>query len=234
MVDVILLEDEPVLRQELGEFLQEQGYAPVCLASLEEFEQRFEPARHRLAIIDIGLPDGCGLELIRRLRAAGEPVGIVVFSARSSSADRILGLGLGADHYLGKHTDLDMLAATLAALVRRLDLRPAADAGAAAPPNWVLDLGPRVLRIPDAPTVPLSQQDAVVLRCLMARPGENVSRRQIVEALGAEYLDYDQRRLDTQMLRLRRRIGSLGGRTLPVKTVRNGGYCFYAPAEILG
>ncbi|MEI2417380.1 response regulator transcription factor [Orrella sp. JC864] len=230
MLDVILLEDEPVLRQELGEFLEELGYAPVCLSSLEEFERRFEPGRHRLAIIDIGLPDGCGLELIRRLRTAGEPVGIIVFSARGTSADKVLGLELGADHYLGKNADLDVLAATLAALVRSLALVPAAPAEESS--CWVLDMGPRVLHIPGAPTVPLSQQDALVLRCLMARPGQNVTRRQVVEALGAQYLDYDQRRLDTQMLRLRRRIGSLSGRTLPVKTVRNTGYCFYAHAEI--
>ena len=229
MLDVILLEDEPVLQQELGEFLEEHGYAPVCAGSLAEFEQRFDPARHRLAVIDLGLPDGCGLELIRRLRSAGERVGIIVFSARQTSADMILGLDLGADYYLGKHADLDMLAANLAALARRLNLQ--ADAGLPAQ-RWVLELGPRVLQVPDAPPVPLSQQDALVLNCLMARAGENITRRQIVQALGADYLDYDQRRLDSQMLRLRRRIESFSGKPLPVKTVRNSGYCFYEDADI--
>jgi len=232
MLDVILLEDEPVLRQELEEFLEEQGYAPVCLSSLEEFDRTFDPLRHRLAIIDIGLPDGCGLELVRRLRANRDPVGIVIYSARNASADKIQGLDFGADHYLDKSASLDMLAATLAALVRRLNLRPATEDEPA--PCWLLDLGPRELRVPGSPAVPLSPQDSVVLGCLMARPGQNVSRRQIVEALGAEYLDYDQRRLDTQMLRLRRRIASVSGQTLPVKTVRNSGYCFYARAQVIG
>lgn len=230
MLDVILLEDEPVLRQELGEFLQELGYAAVCVGSLEEFDQRFDPARHRLAVIDLGLPDGCGLELIRRLRSAGQPVGIIVFSARQTSADMIMGLELGADYYLGKHADLDMLAANLAALARRLDLQFPAQADP--PTAWVLDLGPRVLHVPDAPIVPLSQQDALVLHCLMADAGENISRRQIVDALGADYLEYDQRRLDSQMLRLRRRIESFSGKALPVKTVRNSGYCFFEAAEV--
>lgn len=231
MLDVILLEDEPVLRQELEEFLEEQGYAPTCLSSLEEFEHTFDPRRHRLAIIDIGLPDGCGLELVRRLRASGEPIGIIIYSARNANIDKIQGLDLGADHYLDKGTDLDVLAATLSALVRRLSLGPVMEDPRSC---WVLDLGPRELRVPDAPTVPLSQQDAVVLGCLMTRPGENVNRRQIVEALGADYLDYDQRRLDTQMLRLRRRVAALSGHTLPVKTVRNSGYCFYAQAQVKG
>ncbi len=228
MLDVILLEDEPVLRQELEEFLQELGYAAVSLASIEEFERRFEPARHRLAIIDLGLPDGCGLELIQRLRAAGDPVGIIVFSARNTAADQVRGLELGADHYLGKGADLDVLAATLAALVRRLHLRP----GEIAAPQWVLDLGPRVLIVPGAPTVPLSQQDGVVLDCLMSRAGATVTRLQIIEALGEEYLDYDQRKLDTQMSRLRRRIAAISGQALPVKTARNSGFCFYEAAEV--
>ncbi|KRC73031.1 transcriptional regulator [Achromobacter sp. Root83] len=230
MPDVILLEDEPVLRQELGEFLEELGYAPLCVSSLKEFDQCFDAGRHRLAVIDIGLPDGCGLDLIQRLRQEGQQVGIVVFSARHTGPDKIAGLGMGADHYLGKGCDLDELAATLAALARRLGLqRP----GEEQPPaEWLLDVGPRRLRIPNAPAVPLSQQDLTVLRCLMNRPGENISRREIIESLGADFLEYDQRRLDTQMRRLRRRVEAVSGQTLPVKTLRNSGFCFYLPAQV--
>lgn len=230
MPEVILLEDEPVLRQELGEFLEELGYAPTCVSSLQEFDQRFEPGRHHLAVIDIGLPDGCGLDLIQRLRKEGQQVGIVVFSARQTGRDRISGLAMGADHYLGKGCDLDELAATLAALVRRLGLpQPSQDAP---PPEWLLEVGPRRLHIPGAVAMPLSQQDLTVLQCLMSQPNENISRRQIIEALGADYLDYDQRRLDTQMRRLRRRVEDLSGQTLPVKTLRSSGYCFYQPAQV--
>ncbi len=82
--------------------------------------------------------------------------------------------------------------------------------------------------------MPLSQQDLTVLHVLMSQPGENISRRQIVEALGADYLEYDQRRLDTQMRRLRRRVEALSGQTLPVKTLRSSGYCFYQSAQVKG
>ncbi|MNX22014.1 Transcriptional regulatory protein OmpR [compost metagenome] len=231
MPEVILLEDEPVLRQELGEFLEELGYATLCVSSLGEFDQHFDASRHHLAVIDIGLPDGCGLDLIQRLRQDGQQVGIVVFSARHTGPDKIAGLGMGADHYLGKGCDLDELAATLAALARRLGLkRPPQDDP---PVTWRLEAGPRRLHIPNAQAVPLSQQDLMVLRCLMSRPGENISRREIIEALGADYLEYDQRRLDTQMRRLRRRVETASGQTLPVKTLRNSGYCFYLPAQVL-
>ena len=231
MLDVILLEDEPVLRQELGEFLEELGYAPRCVSSLREFDHHFDAARHRLAIIDIGLPDGCGLDLIHRLRQEGQQVGIVVLSARQTSADRISGLGIGADHYLGKGCDLDELAAVLSALVRRLGLQQAP--AQAAPSAWTLEVGPRRLIIPHAPPVSLSHQDLIVLRCLMSQAGENISRRQIIEALGFDFLDYDQRRLDTQMRRLRRRVEDASGQTLPVKTLRSSGYCFYQTALVV-
>lgn len=231
MLEVIVLEDEPILRHELGEFLEEVGYTPLCVSSLQEFDRDFDASRHQLAVIDVGLPDGSGLDLIQRLRQAGQKLGIVVFSARQTSADRISGLGIGADHYLGKGCDLDELAATLAALVRRLGLQ--LQPGKTAPVRWMLEVGPRRLHIPGAPAVPLSQQDLMVLRCLMSQPGENISRRQIIEALGADFLDYDQRRLDTQMRRLRRRVEDVSGQTLPVKTLRNSGYCFYELAEVL-
>jgi DNA-binding response OmpR family regulator len=80
--------------------------------------------------------------------------------------------------------------------------------------------------------VALSRQDLLVLQCLMRTAGESVSRRQIVQALGADYFDYDQRRLDTQMRRLRRKVQDESGQRLPVKTLRGSGYCFYAPAAI--
>lgn len=144
MLDVILLEDEPVLRHELGEFLESLGYAPQCVASLQEFDRHFDARRHRLAIIDIGLPDGNGLALIQRLRQQGQQLGIIVFSALNSSANRIDGLEIGADHYLGKGCDLDELEATLAALVRRLGLQQRQ-----AP--WLLQLGPSRLQPPLRP-----------------------------------------------------------------------------------
>lgn len=225
MHDVILLEDEPVLRQELSEFLDAQGYAPACASSLAEFMRLFDASRHRLAVIDIGLPDGSGLQLIRWLRSQGLTLGLVVFSARGSTAERVAGLDGGADHYLSKSCDFDELAATLAALSRRIEAQQEQAC-------WLLELGPRRLHVPQGGVVALSQQDVLVLQCLMLNAGSSVSRRQIVQALGADFFEYDQRRLDTQMLRLRRRVLAAGGRPLPVSTRRNQGYCFSQRAQV--
>jgi two-component system OmpR family response regulator len=224
MSDLILLEDDPILRQELCEFLADCGFAVDAAAHLEEFHRLFEPQRHRLALLDLGLPDGDGLQLIGRLRQSGHRLGIVVLTARGGAGARIQGLDLGADHYLHKGCDLDELAATLAALQRRLDYEHAEQ-------PWLLQLGPRRLLPAGSPPVALSQQDLLVLQCLMSHAGRAVSRQQIIEALGEDFLHYDQRRLDTQMRRLRRNVELASGQTLPVKTLRNAGYCFFAEAR---
>ncbi len=225
MTALILLEDDAVLREELREFLDDCGFATDAAATLEEFHRLFVPQRHRLALLDLGLPDGDGLHLISRLRQTGHRLGIVVLTARSGAPSRIQGLDSGADHYLGKGCDLDELAATLTALQRRLGYDRAEQ-------PWLLEVGPRRLLPPGAPPVDLSQQDLVVLQCLMARAGHNVSRQQIVAALDEDFLHYDQRRLDTQMRRLRRNVEQASGQSLPVKTLRNAGYCFYAACRI--
>lgn len=226
MIDLIFLEDDPILGAELTEFLAEIGYRVTFVTTLAEFDAAFEPGLHRLAVIDVGLPDGSGFSLIQHLRESGESLGVVVFSARSTTLDKIEGLGIGADYYLPKGCDLAELSATLEALCRRLDLAPNE-------PHWRLELGPRRLQLPDGTTVSLSQQDLLVLHCLMETPGESISRRQIIQALGGDYLSYDQRRLDTQMRRLRRKVLENGGQPLPVNTVRNGGYCFYAKTQVM-
>jgi DNA-binding response OmpR family regulator len=226
MLELILLEDEPVLCQELAEFLDDSGFGVTVAANLAEFDRQFDPRCHRIAVVDLGLPDGDGAQLIPQLRAANPDLGIVVLTARDNTRDKVAGLAGGADHYLGKSVDLDELAATIAALGRRV--------GESAPTeSWVLEMGPRRLCIPGFEAIDLSHQDCLVLHTLMEAGGEIVSRQQIVAALGASFLAYDQRRLDTQMRRLRRKVEQATGQPLPVKTSRNAGYSFFAPAEVV-
>ncbi|MGK5058481.1 response regulator transcription factor [Janthinobacterium lividum] len=225
MLNLILLEDEAVLRHELTEFLGDCGYRVSAVADLAAFHACYAPALHRIAIIDLGLPDGEGMVLVRALRAQGQPIGIVVFTARGATQDKVKGLGGGADYYLPKSADLDELAATLGALARRLGAPPPSTA-------WVLELGPRRLLPPGCGAIALSQQDVTVLHALMAEPERIVSRQQIVQSLGEDFLSYDQRRLDTQISRLRRKAEQAAGLALPINTARNAGYRFYAEAEV--
>ena len=115
MTRIIFLEDEPILREELTEFLQAHGHHITPVASLAEFGHAFvpmtQPHGHLIALIDLGLPDGNGLDLITQLRAGGHRLGIIVLTARSALRDKVAGLTGGADHYLPQGNDLDELAA---------------------------------------------------------------------------------------------------------------------------
>lgn len=225
MPDLILLEDEPVMAGELHEFLGDCGYDVTLVHDLAGFSRAFEPGRHCLAVLDLCLPDGDGLELIQALREQGSQLGIVAFTARSTTLEKVEGFRLGADHYLTKGCDLEELAAVLQALARRLDLPPR-------PAAWRLDSRARELEAPNRKVVRLSRQDTLVLQRLMADGGSDVGRRQIVEALEEDWFSYDQRRLDTQIRRLRRNVQEATGLELPLKTLRNNGYCFYELARI--
>lgn len=96
----------------------------------------------------------------------------------------------------------------------------------------MLELEPRRLLPPGGDAIALSQQDVTVLHVLMAEPERIVSRQQIVQSLGENFLCYDQRRLDTQISRLRRKAEQATGMTLPINTARNAGYRFYADAQV--
>lgn len=111
------------------------------------------------------------------------------------------------------------------------DMAETLEAGDEAP-RWKLSGSPPRLIPPGLSALPLSAQDYVVLRALAQGAGSVVRRQAIVEALGEDYLQYDQRRLDTQMRRLRRRVEQACGLRLPVATVRAVGYRFFQPLDL--
>ena len=227
MANLILLEDEIVLRTELADFLDEQGHCVDTAGSLDEFEKKYQPGKHLVAIVDLGLPDGEGLDLIACLRESGERIGIIVATARSGSRNKIEGLIQGADHYLCKPFDLDELAATVTALVRRL--------GGSGDSNcWVLDTLRCRLVPPGKAPIDLTSQSYIVFRTIVSGEGKPVSRRKIVEALGENFLHYDQRRLDTQMHQLRKQVLEASGLELPVRTARGRGYQIAACVVLSG
>lgn len=225
MAHLILLEDEPILRHELAGYLDEQGHRVDAVGSVAEFQAVFSPANHLIALVDLALPDGDGIDLIDSLRDQGKRLGIVVISARCRTGDKVRGLVVGADYYLSKPLDLEELAAVVAALARRLEI-----GGVSL--HWVLDAVRGELIPPGKAPVPLTAHGAVVLAAIAGGRGQPVDRRRIVAALGENFLEYDQRRLDTQIHQLRKAVLDTSGVELPLRSIRNRGYQFLVDVEI--
>ncbi|HPB74966.1 MAG TPA: response regulator transcription factor [Chromatiaceae bacterium] len=214
MARIALLEDEILLRKELAAFLSKRDHEVAQAGTLAEFWPLMPQVD--IAILDLMLPDGSGEEVARRLRQEHPRVGILMLTARGAIQDRLQGLDAGADHYLVKPFRLVELAAIIDALLRRLGT------------GWRLDGQRRLLIAPDGFSSALSVAEMTLFNLLCGHPGEVVTQRTLVEALGFDWLDYDRRRLDKLVSRLRHRWQEESGQELPLKTEYRHGYSFGA------
>jgi two-component system response regulator QseB len=116
---ILLVEDEPVLRATLVDALRQGGYVVEVAVDFAQAHEKVKLYRYDCVLLDLTLPDGNGLDLLRTLKADGSPAGVLILSARDSLDDRITGLDLGADDYLAKPFHLSELNARLRAIIRR-------------------------------------------------------------------------------------------------------------------
>lgn len=216
MARILLLEDDPILREELTCFLAELGHCVLEAGTLAEFDPLMAVAD--VAIVDILLPDGDGFEATARLRAVQPNAGAIILTARSALEDRVHGLCAGADHYLVKPICLEELSAILQALLRRL--APAL--------VWRLNLREHCLSSPQGHSCALSTMEMILFDLLSRQADQKVSRQTLVTALGYDWMDYDVRRLEKLVSRLRQRWLAETGQTLPLKTLHRYGYGFGA------
>lgn len=225
MAKIALLEDEADFREEIADFLTNEGHTVLEAGSIGAFTPLIEQID--IAIIDIGLPDGDGRAAAAALRSARPNCGIIMLTAQGGVANKIVSLRDSADYYLVKPVRFDELHAYLAALTRRLGI----DATAGA--SWRLQRVERRLHAPDGRCEALTEHEMVLLELLASRAGTVVSRRAIAAAFGVDWLQYDERRLDQMVSRLRRRWRGRGGPELPVRTEHGKGYTFCAGIEVV-
>jgi two-component system, OmpR family, response regulator len=214
MARILLLEDDTILREELTFFLVELGHCVLEAGTLAEFDPLI-PATD-VAIIDILLPDGDGFEAVVRMRAARPSSGVIILTACGALADKVHGFSVGADHYLLKPICLEELSAILRALLRRVSS------------GWQLYLKERCLSSPEGQSCALSPLEMVLFDLLSRQPDQRLSRQILVTALGHHWMDYDVRRLEKLVSRLRQRWKVETGQLLPLKTVHRYGYSFGA------
>ncbi|KDB06002.1 two component transcriptional regulator, winged helix family [Burkholderia sp. lig30] len=218
MGTVLLLDDEVELREEIAAFLEKRGWTVIQAGTVEEFRRLAMQAE--MAIVDVMLPDGNGFDAASWLRESQSGCGIVMLTARGETQDKVNGLRGGADHYLVKPIKLLELDAILHALNRRVVT------------NWRLDRQAGALCAPKGSRLNVSPGESRLLELLARHPTQPVSRRQIVESLGYEWLDYDERRLETMVSRLRQRWRDESGTELPLKTAHRLGYAFAEPLSL--
>lgn len=200
---ILLVEDDPELGRRLAERLGGAGYA-VDLASTCD-EARDWPDMDRMAgvVLDLGLPDGSGLDLLRGWRAAGVTCPILILTARGSWQDKVEGLNAGADDFVVKPVRFEELQARLNALHRR---QAGSRASTLAVGDLSLDPVSRLALMGDQP-LDLSRREFALLHLFMRRPGQVLAQGDILEDLYNLEAERELNTVEVLVGRLRRKIG---------------------------
>ena len=219
---ILLVEDDPNLRTGLEDNLQIEGYATASARTVREARQLMRTRQPDLVVLDRMLPDGDGVELCRQLRADGYLRPIIMLTAKSEEIDRVVGLESGADDYIVKPFGLRELLARIRANLRRsTEWR---DTG-----GWV-EVGAarvdfRAHRIErDGEPLETSARELSLLRFLVERRGQVVSRDMLLEFVWGLPQDVSTRTVDNFIVRLRRKIEPDPTRPRVLRTVHGSGY----------
>lgn len=227
---ILVVDDDPRLRDLLRRYLGENGFTVFVSENSEAMKRLWMREHFDVLILDLMMPGEDGLQILKRLRAEKDTTPIIMLTARGEDVDRILGLELGADDYLGKPFNPRELLARIHAVLRR---RPRQDApGAPSMENEVvrfgdfeLDLGTRVLK-KNGEVVPLTTGEFAVLKAFARHPRQPLSRDKLMEmARGREYEAFD-RSLDVQVSRLRKLLEPDPSKPRYLQTVWGLGYVF--------
>jgi two-component system, OmpR family, alkaline phosphatase synthesis response regulator PhoP len=214
--NVLLVEDEENLSSLVEAYLAQEGYGVAAVTSGGEALDLIEREPVRLVVLDLTLPDMDGLDVCRQIRARSN-VPIVMLTARDDEADRIAGLGAGADDYVGKPFSPQELVARMKAVLRRAE--PAEDEQLLALRDIVLHRNAREVTVAGDP-VDLRPKEFDLLAYLMQNRGLVFSRDTLLERVwGYEYAG-GTRTVDVHVAQLRRKLG----RPDLIRTVRGAGY----------
>lgn len=227
---ILIVDDDPRLRDLLRRYLGENGFNVLVSENGEAMKRLWVREHFDVLILDLMMPGEDGLAILKRLRAEKDMTPVIMLTARGEDVDRILGLELGADDYLGKPFNPRELLARIHAVLRR---RPRQDApGAPSMENEVvkfgdfeLDLGTRVLK-KNGEIVSLTTGEFAVLKAFARHPRQPLSRDKLMEmARGREYEAFD-RSLDVQVSRLRKLLEPDPSKPRYLQTVWGLGYVF--------
>ncbi|HSO07671.1 MAG TPA: response regulator transcription factor [Pelomicrobium sp.] len=223
---ILVIEDEPALRRQVLERLAAEGFQADGTGTGDEGLYLAREYPFDAAVVDLGLPGLSGLEVIRRLRAEGNTLPILILTARGRWQDKVEGLEAGADDYVVKPFQMEELLARLRALTRR----------AAGAPAQVLACGPLRLDLAaqkvsvDGRDVELTSYEYRLLEYLVTHRPKVVSKAELADYLYPHDEDRDSNVLEVLVGRLRRKLDP-DGRHAPIETLRGRGYRFALGSE---
>jgi DNA-binding response OmpR family regulator len=201
---LLIAEDDPMLGAGLKRALERAGYAADWARSGEEALSAAAAETYALILLDLGLPDTSGLEVLRKIRRGRQTVPIIIVTAQDRAEQKVEGLDAGADDYVVKPFDLDELLARIRAQVRSHDRR-ATDQLAAH--DVVLDLAARTVSQKGAP-VSLTAKEFKVLAALLRRTGQFVSKAELEGAVYDADAEVESNTIETAVYALRRKLGA--------------------------
>jgi two-component system OmpR family response regulator len=201
---ILIVEDEPTLASQLVKAFQAAGYAVDRGADGEEAEFMARTTDYDAIVLDLGLPLLDGLTVLRKWRAAGMSVPVLVLTARRTWHEKVEGIDAGADDYLSKPFEIEELLARIRALIRRSTQQVSPEL------QWRnVTLDPRKGRVfvAGAP-VALTAHEYRVLSYLMHHPSQVVSRSELIDHIYAQNFDRDSNTIEVFIGRLRKKIGA--------------------------
>jgi DNA-binding response OmpR family regulator len=223
MAFIAVVEDNLDFLDDVVQKLQRAGHQVSGFSNAGAFHERVLIEKFDVVILDLGLPGDDGLVTAKRLRESDPLVKLVILTARVSEADAVQGYECGADVYLRKPVNMNELTALIRSMERSL-LAISGDGLAREPERWALDFQALRLESSDGQTLPLTLSEAQLLLCFSRLPGQQASRRDLVEALNENFDSYDLRRLENQISRLRRKLSTVEGSLQSIRALRNKGY----------
>jgi two-component system OmpR family response regulator len=235
---ILIVDDDAGIRELLTEYLRKQGLQATAAADGPQMRAALATNRIDLVVLDLMLPGVDGIALCRELRAPGmPPLPIIMLTARSDEADRILGLELGADDYVAKPFAARELLARIRSVLRRTRMLPPGLAVTERARelrfgDWRLDTTARHLLDLQGAVVSLSGGEYRLLRVLLEHPQRVLTRDQLLNLTQGREADVFDRSIDLLVSRLRQRLGDGVREPRYIKTVRNEGYVFCA--EVVG
>jgi len=228
---ILIVDDEADIREPLAEYLIRNELNVVMADSAAQARQQIIQGDVDLIILDIMMPNEDGLSLCRDLRTRSD-VPIILLTARTDDIDRIIGLEMGADDYIGKPFAPRELLARIKAVLRRTGPRSnrlqVQGQRVYSFNTWLVNVDERTLMSVDGVNVPMGDAEFRLLLAFVTRPGQVLSRSQLLDLADAREADPFDRSIDNRIVRLRRKLEEDPANPSLIKTVRSGGYVFTA------